>query len=106
MFDLLAIQSALREFALDGWLIGDFRGSNLLGRRVLGIPDSQKFSRRWYYYIPASGQPRKLVHRIETGALDALPGDKTIYLRWEELEAGLAGLVAGARRIAMEYSPQ
>jgi Xaa-Pro dipeptidase len=106
MYDLLAIQAALCEFSLDGWLIGDFRGSNLLGRRVLGIPDSQKYSRRWFYFIPASGQPRKLVHRIETCALDALPGEKSIYLRWQELEAGLAALVAGARRIAMEYSPK
>ena len=106
MFDLPAIQTALREFSLDGWLIGDFRGSNLLGRRVLGIPDSQKYSRRWFYLIPASGQPRKLVHRIESGALDALPGERSIYLRWQELEAGLAALVAGARRIAMEYSPR
>lgn len=100
------IQAALVEFGLDGWLIGEFRGSNLLARRVLGFADGETKSRRWYYFIPARGQPRKLVHRIETGALDRLPGERLVYLRWQELEAGLAELVAGARRIAMEYSPR
>ncbi|MEX2175108.1 MAG: M24 family metallopeptidase [Pirellulaceae bacterium] len=122
MFNLSEIQSALREFQLDGWLVGDFRGSNLLGRRVLGFADDQIRSRRWFYFIPAEGEPRKLVHRIETDSLDALPGAKTIYLRWQEFEAGLQQLVAatagqatiatagqassGTRRIAMEYSPR
>jgi Xaa-Pro aminopeptidase len=106
MFNLDAIQAALREFQLDGWLVGDFRGSNLLGRRVLGFRDDEIKSRRWFYFIPATGQPRKLVHRIETGSLDHLPGQKSIYLRWQELEAGLNSLVTGSKRIAMEYSPR
>lgn len=106
MFDLPAIQTTLRESQLDGWLVADFRGSNLLGRRVLGFDDKDIKSRRWYFFIPASGEPKKLVHAIETGALDALPGGKTVYLRWQALEAGLASLVAGCKRIAMEYSPK
>ena len=115
MFHLDEIQSALEEFQLGGWLICDFRGSNLLGRRVLGFADDDTKSRRWFYFIPASGQPRKLVHRIETGSLDQLPGEKAVYLRWQELEAGLRALVtgttsgqasSGTRRIAMEYSPR
>jgi Xaa-Pro aminopeptidase len=106
MFDLAKIQSALRQFNLDGWLIYDFRGSNLLARRVVGFRDDQMGSRRWFYFVPASGKPHKLVHRIESGALDHLPGEKTVYLRWQELEAGVAQLVAGAKRVAMEYSPR
>jgi Xaa-Pro dipeptidase len=106
MFDLTAIQSALRRSQLGGWLICDFRGNNLLGRRVLGFDDKDIKSRRWYYFIPASGEPKKLVHAIETGALDSLPGSKTVYLRWQALEAGIAALVAGSKRIAMEYSPK
>lgn len=106
MFDLTKIQSALQQFSLDGWLIYDFRGSNLLARRVVGFRDDQMGSRRWLYYIPASGQPRKLVHRIESSALDYLPGDKVVYLKWQELEAGIGKLVSGAKRIAMEYSPR
>jgi Xaa-Pro aminopeptidase len=106
MFNLSEIQAALREFQLDGWLVGDFRGSNLLGRRVLGFADSEIKSRRWFYFVPAAGQPRKLVHRIEMGSLDQLPGEKAVYLRWQELEAGLKGLVQGCKRIAMEYSPR
>lgn len=106
MLDVPAVQQALRQFGIDGWLIYDFRGSNLLGRRVLGLPDQPTGSRRWYYYIPVTGTPRKLVHRIEPGALDSLPGSTEVYLRWQELEAGVAALVQGARRVAMEYSPR
>ena len=104
MFDLDAIQSALREFGIDGWLLAEFRGSNMLARRVLGLDGKPITSRRLYYAIPAVGPPRKLVHRIEPGVLDHLPGDKTVYLRWQELHAGLASLVSGMKRVAMEYS--
>src|SRR5690606_31944946 len=106
MFDLAAIQAALRQFNFDGWLLMDFRGSNVLARRVLDLETRHPQSRRLYYYIPATGTPRKLVHRIEPGALDHLPGDKTIYLKWQELEAGIADLVRGAKRVALEYSPR
>src|SRR5689334_3529290 len=77
MFDLHAIQSALREFGFDGWFLYDFRGSNLLARRILDLGEKPVTSRRFAYCIPASGEPRKLVHRIEPGALDHLPGTKT-----------------------------
>lgn len=106
MFQLSAVQAALREFGFDAWLLCDFRGSNLPARRVLDFPDSSFGSRRWFYCIPVEGPPHKLVHRIESGVLDHLPGERTIYLRWQELEAGVAALTAGRRRIAMEYSPR
>src|SRR5207248_10909098 len=62
--------------------------------------------RRWFYFVPATGRPHKLVHKIEPAALDAYPGEKAIYLRWQELEAGVAALVKGAKRVAMEYVPR
>jgi Xaa-Pro dipeptidase len=104
MIDLDAIQSALRHFGLDGWLLAEFRGSNVLARRVLGLDGKPLTSRRLYYMIPATGAPRKLVHRIESGVLDHLPGEKTVFLRWQELEAALASLVSGTKSVAMEYS--
>lgn len=103
MFDLAAIQSAVREQNLDGWLLYDFRGLNVLARRVIGLKPEQMLSRRWFYFIPAQGEPQKLMHRIEPFALDHLPGVKNIYLKWQELEAGVSALVSGRRRIAMEY---
>ena len=106
MFDLSAVQSALQEFQFDGWLLCDFRGSNVLARRILDMGERPLTSRRFFYFIPAHGTPRKLVHRIETGTLDHLPGERTVYLRWQELEAGLKNLTAGARKVAMEYSPR
>ena len=106
MFDVSAIQQALRQFGFDGWLLYDFRGSNVLARRVLGMGEMPVTSRRFFYCIPANGEPKRLVHRIETGAIDHLPGSKTVYLKWQELEAGIASLVGGMKRVAMEYSPR
>ncbi len=103
MFNLTAVQTALREAGFDGWLLYDFRGQNVLAQRVAGVVP--KLSRRWFYFVPASGEPRKLVHAIEPSALDHLPGtQKTVYRRWQDLEAGVGALVGGANRVAMEYS--
>lgn len=105
-FDPSAVQSAIREADLDGWLMYDFRGSNPLACRVLGFPEGGHRTRRWFYFVPADGVPTKLVHRIESGSLDHLPGDKTVYLKWQELEDGVGRLLAGSKRVAMEYSPR
>lgn len=101
-----AIQSALREDALDGWLFYDHHNRDPLGYRILGLPEGGHVTRRWYYFIPAHGEPKKLVHRIESGKLDALPGSKTSYSSWQELEAELAEMLTGATKIAMQYSPR
>jgi Xaa-Pro aminopeptidase len=106
MFDPAAVQTALRDLRLDGWLLYDFRGLNVLARRVVALPEDAILSRRWFYFIPAHGEARKLVHRIEPHALDHLPGTARVYLRWQELEAGVAALTSGARRVAMEYVPR
>jgi Xaa-Pro aminopeptidase len=106
MFDLASIQAAIRDDGLDGWLLYDFRGINVLARRILQMPDTQMLSRRWFYFIPAQGEPRRLVHRIEPASLDHVPGSKQFYLRWQDLEAGVQSLVQGARRVAMEYVPR
>jgi Xaa-Pro aminopeptidase len=102
---IAAVQAALQQAGLDGWLLCDFRGNNPLARRVLGLDPQLATTRRWYYFIPAQGTPTKIVHRIESGVLDALPGEKRVYLRWQELEFALKDLVAG-KRIALEYSPR
>ncbi len=106
MFDLSAIQNALLEFGLDAWLFYDFRGNNVLARRVLDLESKVPTSRRFLYLVPAVGPPRKLVHRIETSTLDHLPGEATVYLRWQEFERGIGDLVAGLKQVAMEYSPR
>lgn len=105
MFDLASIQKSLREFGVDGWLLYDFRGSNLPARRILDLESRAPGSRRFFYMIPADGEPRKLVHAIETRALDHLPGTKTIYSAWQTLEAAIASMVSGTGRLAMEYAP-
>jgi len=106
MFDLGAIQSSLSDFQLDGWLLYDFRGSNVLAGRILNIAPDQIGSRRLFYFVPTRGEPKKLVHRIEAGALDHLPGNKTVYLKWQELENGVKQLLGDSKTIAMEYSPR
>ena len=105
MFHLPAIQSALRQFQFAGWLLYEFRGSNVLARRILGMGEMPLTSRRFLYWIPAEGTPVKIVHRIEESALDHLPGDKVVYLKWQELEAAIQNVVAGKSPVAMEYSP-
>ncbi len=103
MFDLSAVQAAIREAGFDGWLLYDFRGINVLAQRVADV--NPKLSRRWFYFVPANGEPKKLVHAIEPSSLDHLPGaNKTVYRRWQDLEAGVGSLVSGAKRVAMEYS--
>jgi Xaa-Pro aminopeptidase len=99
------IQSALRDASLDGWLFYDHHHRDPIAARILGLDPQAHVTRRWYYFIPASGEPRKLVHRIEQGRLDALPGSKAQYSSWQELHAGLDAMLSGYRRIAMQYSP-
>ena len=100
------IQQALKTERLDGWLLYNFRDSNIFATRLLALPKHIMFTRRYFYYIPAHGEPRKLVHRIEEWNLDPLPGKKSIYLSWRSLEDGLRELLHGAKIIAMEYSPR
>lgn len=106
MFELGPIQDALKEQGLDGWLLYDFKGSNPLTRSILDLAGRKPFSRRFFYLVPVEGTPIKLVHAIESGALDHLPGEKRVYLRWQELEAGVGALVRGRSKLAMEYSPR
>jgi Xaa-Pro dipeptidase len=104
--DLDAIQSALREQKLDGWLFFDHHYRDPLAYRILGLGSDLHVTRRWYYFIPAQGEPKKLVHRIESGRLDPLPGSKEVYSSWQELEAQVEGMLVGQSRIAMQYSPR
>jgi Xaa-Pro dipeptidase len=104
--NLAAIQSALRDQHLDGWLFYDHHYRDPLAYRILGLGEGLHVTRRWYYFIPATGEPKKLVHRIESGRLDALPGSKAVYSSWQELEAQVEVLLVGQTRIAMQYSPR
>ena len=94
------IQRALKDAGLDGWLFYDFRQSDPLAYRILKLDPKQFSTRRWFYFVPAEGEPRKLVHRIESGKLDALPGTRREYSSWQELEQNLEDLLAGASTIA------
>jgi Xaa-Pro dipeptidase len=99
------IQKALRDEKLDGWLFFDHHQRDPLAYRILKLNPSRTVTRRWYYLIPAQGEPRGLVHAIESGVLAGLPGKIQIYSSWAAQVDGLKGLLAGCRRIAMQYSP-
>jgi Xaa-Pro dipeptidase len=103
--DLPAIQAALRERNIDGWLFYDHHHRDPIAYQVLGLPDGQMVTRRWFYFIPGKGAPVKLVHRIEAGHLDSLPGDKREYAGWQELFDQIKAMLSGHRDIAMQYSP-
>lgn len=104
MPDIAAIQQALRAERLDGWLFYDISHRDPIAYRVLGLEEAIA-KRRWFYLIPAKGEPRKLVHRIEAETLDTLPGEKMVYAAAEELERNLKKLVKRTRKVAMQYSP-
>jgi Xaa-Pro dipeptidase len=103
--DLSAIQKALRERNIDAWLFYDHHHRDPIAYRVLGLPAGLMVTRRWFYLIPAKGEPTKLVHKIEAGHLDTLPGTKRLYSGWQELFDAMKGLLASHRDIAMQYSP-
>jgi len=103
--DLTAIQQHLKEEGLDGWLFFDHHQRDPLAYRILGLPQ-RAATRRWYYLIPANGEPGGLVHRIEASVLEGLPGSVARYSSWAEQVEGLRRLLEGCRRIAMQYSPQ
>jgi Xaa-Pro dipeptidase len=104
--DLDSIRRALVPAGVDGWLLYDFRGSNPIARSLIGFDPRQIGTRRWFYWIPAQGEPVGIVHAIEREAVGKAPGQRLVYRSWRELEAHLATCLAGARRVAMEYSPR
>jgi Xaa-Pro aminopeptidase len=103
--DINGIQSDLRAAKLDGWLFYDFRGRDPIAQGILQLPPGMR-TRRWYYFVPTKGTPRKLVHKIETESLAALPGDALFYAGQEELRKNLAKLLGRAKNVAMQYSPK
>jgi Xaa-Pro aminopeptidase len=103
--DIAAIQRSLTAEKLDGWLLYDFHGSNPIAVKLVGNT-GKHMTRRWYYFIPASGTPQKLVHAIEPAMLDGVPGTRRIYAGRRELEQGVIDMLRGVKTIAMEYSPE
>jgi Xaa-Pro aminopeptidase len=103
-FDLAAIQTAIREQALAGWLFYDFRRSDPIAYRVLGLGREGHATRRWFYFVPAQGDPVRIVHQIEFGALDALPGKKKLYAEFTTLHDALRTTLPKGP-VAMQYSP-
>ena len=102
---LREIQHALQEETLDGWLFYDFRGSDPLAYRILGLDETELSTRRWYYFIPAEGAPVGLVSSIEPYRLDRLPGPKLPFFTWQQHAERLTELLRNRQRIAMQYSP-
>jgi Xaa-Pro dipeptidase len=103
--DIQSMQSDLRAAKLDGWLFYDFRGRDLIAHRILNLPTAMR-TRRWFYFVPAKGAPRKLVHKIESESLAAVPGEALYYAGQDELRSNLKKLLGRAKNIAMQYSPK
>jgi Xaa-Pro aminopeptidase len=104
--DIAAIQTALRGASLDGWLFYDHHHRDPLAYSILSLDPAMHVTRRWFYLVPATGEPRKLVHRIESTRLDTLPGARAEYSSWQELDTALETMLAGVTCIAMQYSPR
>ena len=102
--DIPEMQKDLRTAKLDGWLFCDFRGRDPIAHRILDLPPGMR-TRRWYYFVPAKGTPKKLVHKIETAALASLPGETLYYAGQKELRDNLKKSMGKANKVAMQYSP-
>jgi Xaa-Pro dipeptidase len=100
------IQKSLRKANLGGWLFFDHHRRDHLAYRILNLPEDVETTRRWYYFIPADGEPQKLVHRIENNVLDSLPGTKQAYASWADQYSRLGCILLGTGRVAMQYSPK
>lgn len=99
------LQEAIREAGLDGWLFYDFHNSDPVAYSVLGLPQDSMASRRWFYLLPATGTPLKIVHRIEMDSLEPAPGEKRPYAGLSELDSRLDEALKGLGKVAMQYSP-
>jgi len=103
--DIPGIQSDLRAAKLDGWLFYDFRGRDPIAQRILDLPEGMR-TRRWFYFVPAKGTPKKLVHKIEAQSLAALPGETLYYAGQDELRKNVGRILGRAKNVAMQYSPK
>ena len=103
--EIPVIQRTLAIDGVDGWLLYDFHGSNPIAVRLAGLTGAHT-TRRWYYFIPASGTPVKLVHAIEPGVLAHLPGETRTYAGRLQLEQAVGEMLRGCKAIAMEYSTE
>jgi Xaa-Pro dipeptidase len=105
MPDIARIQKELKAVGADGWLLYDFRNRDPIACGILGLDFGKFTTRRWFYWIPAKGEPVRLVSSVESTKLDSLPGEKHLYLSWRELHAGLKAMLGPAKKVAMQYSP-
>jgi len=103
-FNVEKIQKSIRAKGIDGWLFMDFHNRDLMAYKILGM-DVKFTSRRWFYFIPAEGEPKRLVHKVESTKLNSLPGSIDYYLPWKELRTKLKEMLDGYKKVAMQYSP-
>src|SRR5437879_13620303 len=103
--DIQGIHSDVRAARIDGWLFYDFRGRDPIAQHILSLPDGMR-TRRWFYFVPAKGTPKKLVHKIEAQSLAALPGDTLYYAGQDELRKNVGKMLGRAKNVAMQYSPK
>lgn len=105
MIDISEIQRALKNEGVDGWLFFDHHQRDPLAYRILKLDTKSHATRRWYYFIPADGEPKRLVHRIESGNLDSLPGEKIVYSGWGTQVGGIQEILGGAKKLRCSIRP-
>ena len=109
LLNLAEVQKALVTAKLDGWLIYDFHHINAVARELFDFGGGHMVTRRWFYLIPAQGEPLLLGHKIEQANFPPLPGRAVYYAGWQELHQYLRELLKSTGkanpRLAMEYSP-
>src|SRR5690349_16480218 len=100
---LPALQAAIADSGLDGWLLYDFQRCNPIAAGLIDLEGM--VTRRVFAWVPREGRPVAVTHAIEQLAWRRWPAEwsRVKYAGWRALEAEVARLVAG-KRVAMEYS--
>ena len=104
MTDVARIAQAIREAGLSGWLFYNQFHRDEISDLVLGIPRAAHNSRPWAYLVPADGEPTRIVHAIEPGILEHLPGRLVRCTARDDLFAAIGAAIGPGARLAAQFS--
>lgn len=104
MPDLGQWAELITEQKLDGWLIADFRRSNPILTRLIGLT-SGILTRRCFLWIPAHGEPVVLGSRVDGHTFQQLNLPLRLYGGFDDMCSALRAMLPSPGRVAMEYAP-
>jgi Xaa-Pro aminopeptidase len=99
------IQQILKKYNIDAWFLYDFRHSNPIAWKTLGLHAEAHCTRRWAVIIPAEGEPVKIVNGIEAHTLAQVEAREIRYSSRLDWQDSITNSLKSFTTIALEYSP-